>query len=136
MISSWIPEEASWETTEEYFPQIHFGRVIKVYDIDSPTIAAKIGTDGKLYRVPLRLIGIDSPEIRSSNPKEKALALAGREALQEKILGRMVRVDMIPKKDKFGRLLCKLWVDDECINDWALANGFAQAYDGGKKAAW
>lgn len=131
-----IPEDASWETTEEYFPDIQVGRVIKVYDIDSPTIAARIGTDAKLYRVPLRLIGIDSPEIRSSDPKEKALALAGREAMQQKVLGKVVRIDTVQKKDKFGRLLCKLWLDDECINDWALAKGFAQAYGGGKKAAW
>ena len=32
-----------------------------------------------------------------------------------------------------GRLLANIYLDDECINDWMLKNGYAIAYDGGKK---
>ena len=32
------------------------------------------------------------------------------------------------KKGKFGRWLGELWIDDMCVNDWLLTEGYAEVY--------
>ena len=58
-----------WEDTTEFTFPIHEGIVIKVYDGDTFTIATKIPDlqNSPLYRFPVRLAGIDTPEIKTNN---------------------------------------------------------------------
>ena len=57
-----------WEDTVEFTFPIEGGRVIKVYDGDTITIASKLPfNDSPLYRLSVRLNGIDTPEIKGKN---------------------------------------------------------------------
>ena len=55
--------DIKWEDTIEFTFPIKGGRVIKVYDADTITIASKLPYDkSPLYRLSVRLNGIDTPE--------------------------------------------------------------------------
>jgi endonuclease YncB( thermonuclease family) len=57
--------DIKWEDTVEFTFPITGGRVIKVYDADTITIASKLPYDeSPMYRLSVRLNGIDTPEIK------------------------------------------------------------------------
>ena len=118
----------------EYIPKLDSGRVIKVYDGDTITIASKVPNlkHSLIYKFSVRLNGIDSPEIKSNNKDEKTIAIKARNALSSKILQKDVYLKNI-KKEKYGRLLCDVYLDKENINEWMIEERYAVNYDGGTK---
>ena len=71
-----IPEKTKWEDTTPFVPPITRGRVIKVYDGDTITIAAKLPyQESHLYRFQVRLLGMDAPEMKTDDPAEKRIAI-------------------------------------------------------------
>ena len=67
--------DIKWEDTVEFTFPIQGGRVIKVYDGDTITIASKLPfVESPLYRLSVRLNGIDTPEIKGKTEDEKTAA--------------------------------------------------------------
>jgi endonuclease YncB( thermonuclease family) len=119
--------------TLPFIPPIDFGKVIKVYDGDTITIAARLpNTLGPIYRFSVRLLGIDSPEIKGKTFKEKELAVISRDILSQLIMGKIVYLRNV-SMEKYGRILADVYLGDVHINDWMLKNGYAIPYDGGTK---
>ena len=80
-----------WNETIPFIPPITQGQVIKVYDGDTITIAAKLPYDGSpLYRFSVRLLGIDTPEIKGKTPEEKEAARAVQKVLEDLILHKII----------------------------------------------
>ena len=129
-----IPKNLKFKDLDFYYPNIKKGRVIKVYDGDSITVAAIVpkSKDKTIYKFNVRLNRIDTPEIRTKNETEKEFAIKIRDLLSEKIMGKMVYLKVI-NTDKYGRLLAEISYKKENINDWLLNNNYAFKYDGGKK---
>ena len=125
-------EEATWENTNPFVPKVTYGRVIKCYDVDTCTLVSKPYESHPPYRFTLRLAEIDGPEIRSKNEIEKEAAQIAKGRLSEKILNMYVHVTDVGI-DKYGRLLCKIWLGELCINEWLLEQKLVVPYDGGKK---
>ena len=122
-----------YKDTKPFIPPIKFGKVIKLYDGDSITIASKLPFDGSpLYRFSVRLAGIDSAEIRGGSSKETEIAIVARDALHKLIFGKIVELRG-NGKEKYGRLLADLYLGKLHINKWMIDNGYAIPYDGGKK---
>lgn len=139
--------------------QILNGKVVDVYDGDSiklvlPFIIKKEESKYrlinkllkkkdiiKLYKWNCRLSGIDTPEIRTKNLKEKKLGLEVRNILRDKILNNTLIVKC-GTFDKYGRLLVTLFDTQEnlqnnnSINQWLIDNKYANEYNGGKKQEW
>ena len=124
----------SWKTCVPYVPNVTGGKVIKVYDGDTITIASRLNnsTDDTIYRFSVRLTGIDCAEIKSKTEFEKNLAICARDALHGKIIDKFVDLKNV-SVEKYGRLLANVYCDGLFINDWMLQNGYAVPYDGGKK---
>jgi len=123
----------TYNETVVFVPPITRGRVIKVYDGDTVTIASKLPYyTSPVYRFSIRLNGIDTPEIRGSNEDEKEVALLARAALYDKIFGKVIILKNC-KTEKYGRILADVFLDKININTWMLENRFAVKYDGGKK---
>ena len=133
-ITNKIPKNLSFKDLSHYYPEIKKGRVIKVYDGDSITIAARIpkSKSRKIYKFNIRLNRIDCPEIRTRNNIEKKYALKIRDILSEKIMNKMINLNIL-KTDKYGRYLAEVFYKNENINSWLLNNRYAVQYDGGKK---
>ena len=66
--------------------------------------------------------------------EEKRLAIAAKEALAERILDKIIRLDNV-QLEKYGRLLAEVIClkTNENLNDWLMETGHAKPYDGGTK---
>jgi len=125
-------ETISYKDTIPFVPPITYGKVIKVYDGDTITIASKLPYDNSpIYRFSVRLLGIDSPEMKSKN-KEKQLAIVARDALSNLIMNKTIHLKNI-STEKYGRVLANVYLEDLHINQWMLDNHYAIPYDGGTK---
>ena len=132
-------ENIEYSDTRPFIYPIRFGKVVKVYDGDTITIAARLpGTDGPIYRFSVRLNGIDTPEIKGKSQAEKDLAITARNALNELIYGKIVELRNVAN-EKYGRILAEVYIGDVNVNEWLISENFAVEYDGGKKqrpASW
>jgi len=119
--------------TVPFVPPVTSGKVIKVYDGDTITIASRLPfPNSPIYKFPVRLLGIDCPEIKGSTENEKNLAKSARDALSSKINGKTVMLKNV-STEKYGRLLAYVYLDSENMNQWMLDNNYAVKYDGGTK---
>ena len=117
-----------------FVPPISCGKVVKVYDGDTITIATKYPgvTDSPIYRFSVRLNGIDSAEIKGKTFAEKEKAVQARDALAHLIFEKTVVLKNL-SMEKYGRLLADVYVDNIHVNQWMLDNKYAVPYDGGTK---
>ena len=126
-------QDADWDNTVPFVPPVTRGKVIKVYDGDTITIASKLPyKSSQMYRFSVRLRGIDSPEIKSKSLAEKDLAMNSKMALSNLILEKNVDLKNI-STEKYGRILADVYIDNVNVNTWMLENKLALPYDGGKK---
>jgi micrococcal nuclease len=127
-------DDVNWHNTVPFVPPVTSGKVIKVYDGDTITIATKLPmANSPVYRFPVRLTGIDSPEIKGKSEAEIALAKQSRDSLHELIYGKTVKLGNV-SMEKYGRLLADVYLNDVHVNQWMLDNKYAIPYDGGTKS--
>ena len=126
-------DDIKWEVTVEFTFPIEGGRVIKVYDGDTITIASKLPFDNSpLYRLSVRLNGIDTPEIKGKTDDEKIAAKQVKDALSKLILHKYVTLKNI-QTEKYGRILADVYIGELHINMWLITEKYAVNYDGGTK---
>lgn len=113
-------------------------KVLSVYDGDTVTLMIDQGMK-HFTRVKVRLVGINTPEIKTSDPEEKKLGIAARDYLRSRIEGKEIIIHT-EKKGKFGRWLGTIWdlIEDseslgESLNEEMIRMGHAKFYDGGKR---
>ena len=123
----------SWKDTIPFIAPITQGHVIKVYDGDTITIAAKMPFENSpLYRFSVRLNGIDTAEMKGKDEDEKKMAVIAKNKLSDLVLNKEVHLKNI-QNEKYGRLLADVYLDDVCINDTLMELRVAVKYDGGTK---
>lgn len=133
-------KSVSYNDTIPYVHPIHRGKVVKVYDGDTITIASKlfnhsattVAAESPVYRFQVRLRGIDTPEMKTKSVVEKQLAQKSQTALSEFILHKIVSLADVGM-DKYGRILANVYYNDTNISKWMITEGHAVVYDGGKK---
>ena len=111
-------------------------KVINVYDgdtfrvnIDSlPPIVGK--------NIPIRVSGVDTPEIRGKCMYEKNLALKARDFVRDKLANaKEIKLTNI-QRGKYFRVVANVLVDGVSLEQELLDNELAYHYDGGKKLKW
>jgi endonuclease YncB( thermonuclease family) len=128
--------ETDWNSAIPFIPPITTGYVIKVYDGDTITIACRLPFEASpLYKFSVRLNGIDTPEIKTKNPEEKARAQSSKNALSSLCLNRMVSLENV-SLEKYGRVLADVYCDGLHLNQYMIDNGHAVKYDGGHKKSF
>ena len=112
--------------------------VLSVYDGDTITVMIDQGMK-HFARVKVRMIGINTPEIRTKDLEEKARGYAAKDYLKSRIEGKTIVIHTV-KKGKFGRWLGVIWPYEEgmeelgeSLNDEMIRMGHAVSYDGGKR---
>lgn len=97
------------------------GVVVRI--VDGDTIHVRLGE--RLERV--RYIGVNTPEVHHPSKGEQP---GGREAAvvnRELVNGRRVRLELDAQpRDRHGRLLAYVWVDETMVNAELVRRGFAQ----------
>lgn len=130
-VADWA--DISWQTTIPFVPPVASGKVIKVYDGDTITIATRLPfPNSPVYRFSVRLLGIDTAEIKGKTFEEKACAVAARDALSAKIFGKIVTLKNV-STEKYGRILADVYLEKLHLNQWMLDQKLAVEYDGGTK---
>ena len=125
--------DIKWDDTVEFTFPIQGGRVIKVYDGDTITIASKLPfAESPLYRLSVRLNGIDTPEIKGKTEDEKTAAKQVRDVLSNMILNKYITLANV-QTEKYGRILADVYIGELHINEWLVSERYAVKYDGGAK---
>jgi micrococcal nuclease len=118
--------------------------VLKVVDGDTIDAAIDLGFDISLTKR-IRLAGVDTPESRTTDTKEKALGLEVKEWLKKKLEGQtdvIVKTELPDSTEKYGRILGHLFIGDKevsavnkkkSVNQQMIDEGYAWEYDGGTK---
>jgi endonuclease YncB( thermonuclease family) len=134
--------------------QILQGVVLDCYDGDTCTIAMS-AYNNQIELFKCRLIGIDTPEMKTTNEKEKLLAIQARNFLISKVstipyteelfnrsqVQKHLSVNKLEitvhcgKPDKYGRLLVSLYSSNSLssINTQLICAGLAKEYNGKTK---
>jgi micrococcal nuclease len=121
-------------------------KVLKVVDGDTADVDIDLGFGIVLKDERVRLMGIDTPESRTSDKVEKVFGTASKVRLKELIGGKsgpilktQINKDGEDMKGKFGRILGDFSVYHAPTDSWRMATdilieeGHAVAYFGGSK---
>jgi micrococcal nuclease len=131
-------ENITYSDTIVFVPPIEQGKVIKIYDGDTITIATKLPLkydeeDSPYYRYSIRLNGIDCPEMRTKNAEEKECAILVRDYLRSLLTDKIVILKNVEVERKYGRLLADVYLGDVNICELLLSKNMAVKYNGGTK---
>ena len=105
-------------------------KITSVYDGDTVTGDVDLGFGIWIKKQKFRLMGIDTPEIRTKDKDEKVRGYEARDRLRELILGKTVRIRSFGK-GKYGRWLVDIWIEDmdtRSVNQLLILEGHANHY--------
>ena len=118
-------------TDKKYF---YKATILKVVDGDTLDCLLDVGFN-ILLKQRLRLAGINTPECRTRDLREKELGLKAKEFTGDFVKEKEVLIHTI-KKGKFGRMLCEVFVNGKSLNKALVKAGLAREYFGGKRLKW
>jgi micrococcal nuclease len=112
-------------------------KVEKIVDGDTIDVVIDLGFD-VMFASRVRLAGIDTPESRTKDLKEKALGLESKEYLKKHIQDAksvVIKTEKMNSSEKYGRILGWIYVngDTESLNDKMINDGYAWGYLGDAK---
>jgi micrococcal nuclease len=112
-------------------------KVIKVVDGDTIDADIDLGFDISLTKR-VRLSGVDTPESRTTDLKEKKLGLESKEWLKHKLefaKDVLIKTQLPDSTEKYGRILGKLYINNEetSLNEQMIDEGYAWSYMGDAK---
>lgn len=88
----------------------------------------------------VRLLGVDTPEIRGKCLEEQMLAEVARDELTGYLSDAYVLKVKVYGLDKYGRLIVSVSVDGVDLSEWVKCEGWrggwARPYDGGTRQSW
>jgi endonuclease YncB( thermonuclease family) len=111
------------------------GKVASVYDGDTFRVVPKNLPNYMGDSIPVRIIGIDAPEMRGKCTQEKERAIAARNVLMGLISARDVTLVNV-KRDKYFRLLAIVKVNNLDVGEHMIKTGYAVKYQGKKRGDW
>jgi micrococcal nuclease len=112
-------------------------KVENIVDGDTIDVLIDLGFD-ILFQSRVRLAGIDTPESRTKDLKEKALGLESKEYLKKALKDAksvVIKTEKMDSSEKYGRILGWVYVDGNTvsINDMMINDGYAWGYMGDTK---
>ena len=120
-------------------PFEYHAKVNKVVDGDTINVDIDLGFNVVLSNQSVRLLGIDTPESRTSDKVEKIFGALSKEKVKEfidKCEGHIIIETVLSdSEEKFGRLLGKVInpKNNSSLNEWLIWNNYAVAYNGENK---
>lgn len=104
---------------------VYPGRVVAVYDGDTYTVDVDLGLGVSLTAQKIRLVGVDTPELRGA---ERPEGLRVRDLVRSRLLDREVLLALDGSRGKYGRWLADVLVDGSSTAAWLLRSGLARPY--------
>jgi micrococcal nuclease len=112
-------------------------KVENVVDGDTIDVLIDLGFD-ILFQSRVRLAGIDTPESRTKDLKEKALGLESKEYLKKHLKDAksvVIKTEKMDSSEKYGRILGWVYINGDTVslNDMMINDGYAWGYLGDTK---
>jgi len=110
--------------------------VINVYDGD--TFRVNIDEFPPIIgeNIAIRILGIDTPEIKGNCQQERQLAIKARDFTRKYLNSGSVISLTDLKRDKYFRILANVYIDGKNLGDALLMQNLAVVYLGKKKFNW
>jgi micrococcal nuclease len=112
-------------------------KVENIVDGDTIDVLIDLGFD-ILFQSRVRLAGIDTPESRTKDLKEKALGLESKEYLKKHLKDAksvVIKTEKMDSSEKYGRILGWVYINGDTVslNDMMINDGYAWGYMGDTK---
>ena len=112
-------------------------KVHKVVDGDTIDVDIDLGFSVSFFSR-VRLAGIDTPESRTTDAKEKALGLEVKEKIKKELAAAkdvVIKTEKPDSSEKYGRILGWVFLDgaEVSLNQKLIDEGYAWTYGGGTK---
>ena len=112
-------------------------KVNKIVDGDTIDVDIDLGFDVS-FSSRVRLAGIDTPESRTTDLKEKALGVEVKEKIKKEIAAAkdiVIKTEKPDSSEKYGRILGWIFLDGNTVslNQQLIDQGYAWTYGGGTK---
>ena len=112
-------------------------KVNKIVDGDTIDVDIDLGFDIS-FSSRVRLAGIDTPESRTTDAKEKALGLEVKEKIKKELAAAkdvVIKTEKPDSSEKYGRILGWVFLDGSgvSLNQKLINEGYAWTYGGGTK---
>ena len=115
-------------------------KILRIVDGDTVDIDIDLGFGMWMHKERVRMMGIDTPESRTSDKTEKVFGLASKERLKEmlpigstQILKTEIDKSGEDAKGKFGRILGDFLIEGKRVSEILIEEGHAVAYHGQSK---
>jgi micrococcal nuclease len=122
---------------EKIMYEYYVRKVENVVDGDTIDVLIDLGFD-ILFASRVRLAGIDTPESRTKDLKEKALGLESKEYLKKHLKDAksvVIKTEKMDSSEKYGRILGWVYINGDTVslNDMMINDGYAWGYMGDTK---
>ena len=118
------------------YDDVIVSEVRSIYDGDTFKVNINSWPDVVGESVSVRVLGIDTPELRGKCRLEKELARDAKKFTAGKLrAAKFVELKNI-QRGKYFRLLADVYADGENLGDQLIKVGHARVYDGGAREGW
>jgi endonuclease YncB( thermonuclease family) len=106
-------------------------KIVSVYDGDTFKVDLKCNEPLLCKNLPIRVYGVDTPEIRNKDLIQKALGFKAKDFTVDFVKNGVILEEC--KRGKYFRLVCKVRNDKEYLSEYLIRNNVAVEYYGGTK---
>lgn len=110
-------------------------KITKIVDGDTLDVDIDLGFDIILRNQRIRLYGVDTPELRTTNNEEKVFGFLAKDFV-EKFVDKgdiLLRTHDYNPKGKFGRIIADIVVNGNSLSEFLIENYLGVAYFGQSK---
>ncbi|OPH60812.1 hypothetical protein BC351_16570 [Paenibacillus ferrarius] len=100
-------------------------KIVRV--VDGDTMKVSFTESGKVKEETIRLLLVDTPESVAPDKPVQPFALEASKYAKDILTNKDVKLELdVSERDKYGRLLCYLYIGDKMFNEMLLENGYAR----------
>ena len=126
----------SFSISAAEYGSITVDEVRSIYDADTFRVTIKGWPDIIGKGIPIRVLGVDAPEMRGKCKSEKLAARIAKQHTVELLRSAKVIELTNMQRGKYFRILANVMIDGVNLADSLISNGLARSYDGGKRDGW
>ena len=107
--------------------------ILEVIDGDTVKVDIDAGFNICIKNLNIRLLGIDTPESKTTDLIEKVFGLASKSVVQQLLPVGSTQIVKTTIDDKYGRLLGDFLIDGKSLCQLLITDGYAVEYHGQNK---
>ena len=120
--------------SNQIYGNIVVTRLVSVYDGDTFRVDIDLFPPIIGNNMPVRIYGIDTPEIRGTRTKDLA---DQAKYMTQSLLNQAKTIELRDmRRGKYFRILAEVWIDGKNLGQLLLEKGLAKPYFGGKRPQW